>query len=700
MADLTKVGTSLLDMAGIGQYLENAMGFITSEAKASDTKKVGDVAADSIAVAGRAPAGEENNARRRVDGAYFLIDGEDKRHPFSEFMLSGTGSELYSNSQDMGTRFSDELQRLRDEMTQLRLELSRKGYTEAYQPYAGYYDRFDQNHQSHLGLYTAAVDDSQGADAASQIYVDDNSFDHFAVGDHILIHNTADNKYEMAKVESLGNDHKTINLYNKLAWAPKKGDEIYKSYGQVMDNAYYFGENTHTTNSQAETVSQIGLMDDTYKSHEPLKIQELKRGFGYTIRIPSEHQGKLMKSVSIMVQRHGTPAPLMCYLIREKDIANFYNPQQANEDHLIVGQSKPLTVDADKGTHVVTFEMFDPYKDTAGAAAQLYNPNNYPLLADKDEVNDTGFATKRVRYCMVVTTTGITTMDNQNYYDLIALTNGKEAELQTNNMLYTYKESQTKDVGNSMTMTDDLEKYDLYYRVDITSVLEEVFAALGQGMYSASFTTPDSKASNFRATLRIGREGMYHVDKNDGNYSAGNKVTFTTDKGRNYQTDLRAIGEKPVVIGTTIHHPVKGDEPGQNYFSVQEAMQLKKGDPIYPVGYTIRVKAKLNEWDPLTASYKTKDSGTFNVPFTNVIPDNVKARETSSDRLVFETDFGGKRFNDFEFEVFWEASNPNTRGSEIDGGTDTTQLGKELAGRIYDIVATVSDRYVPVEKKN
>ena len=241
MANLTKAGTSLLDMEQIGQYLNIAMGFVTKNDNASDTDKVGNVAANNIAIAGRAPAGDELNPRRKVDSAYFLVDGEGKRHPFSEFLLSNVGEQLAGGNKTMGERFSDELQRMRDELTQLRMELARKGYTEAYQPYAGFYDRFDGNHKNNLAFYTTLIEDSQGVDATSTLQVDDKSFEAFFPGDRILLHSNVEKKYELCKIESKGDDHKTLMLSNKLAWAPKQGDEIYKSYGEVSNSSFIFG---------------------------------------------------------------------------------------------------------------------------------------------------------------------------------------------------------------------------------------------------------------------------------------------------------------------------------------------------------------------------------------------------------------------------------------------------------------------------
>lgn len=51
MSDLTKVGTSLLDMDSIAEYLNIAKNFVTKNDKATDVEQVAGVDAEQIAVA-------------------------------------------------------------------------------------------------------------------------------------------------------------------------------------------------------------------------------------------------------------------------------------------------------------------------------------------------------------------------------------------------------------------------------------------------------------------------------------------------------------------------------------------------------------------------------------------------------------------------------------------------------------------------
>ena len=105
-------------------------------------------------------------------------------------------------------------------------------------------------------------------------------------------------------------------------------------------------------------------------------------GFGYTFRIPAARQKNYLSKLDIQVKKYGEPGNLMCYIIDERNIQNWKNPQKAEDDGIIIAKSQPLEVDMRLGEHIANFNFYDGM--------------NYPLLEEVDTTDH------KVRYCFII----------------------------------------------------------------------------------------------------------------------------------------------------------------------------------------------------------------------------------------------------------------------------------------------------------
>ena len=93
MSDLTKVGTSLLDMDSIAEYLNIAKNFVTKNDKATDVEQVAGVDAEQIAVA------VDKDDRTTVRNALNLND-----HPDTYFLTATEGNGIIKDNKRIKRR--------------------------------------------------------------------------------------------------------------------------------------------------------------------------------------------------------------------------------------------------------------------------------------------------------------------------------------------------------------------------------------------------------------------------------------------------------------------------------------------------------------------------------------------------------------------------------------------------------------------
>ena len=317
MPDFSKIGVSMLKIDDIADYLKLACGFIGRADKATDTEKVGGVDAKHIAVA--------DTSKRNSDGS-ILVDRETVKnamhldgHGIDHFVMKDYGDQLSSDAGAIRKNYNQEIADLRDELYQLRAELSRRGMTQRHTPYAGFYDAFRTGDAMHLnGIVSRSVGDSQGADAQRTVHVSDSFYDTVEVGDHLYLYDKNSNKDAVVEIDEKLPDHETLHFTRGTGFDLKKNMvDIYRSRGTVMDGSFTFGE-TQAYRVDDSVAMYTGLNDDTYS--ESLPLDRDNPGYAYTFRIPKNMQKSYLSKISIMAQAFGSPGDLVAYVIDEQNI--------------------------------------------------------------------------------------------------------------------------------------------------------------------------------------------------------------------------------------------------------------------------------------------------------------------------------------------------------------------------------------------
>lgn len=663
MSDLTKIGTSLLEMDDIAEYLDIAKKFVTKNQieNAPVENKVTKVAGIPV-----------TNLAYSVDGDRKTINNSMhlEGHPASYFMTANAGNSVVTNLKDTRTAYNSELKELRDEVYQLREELAKSGTLVGYKPYAGFYDMFRNNQPMHeADIMGKCIQDSA---TQYDIKIKDLEYVNFAEGDYVMLRSLVDGNTAFAMIEKKQPDGETLTLDRATGFNILKDKcVIYKSKGNVINGTFTFGE---ITPERPGTKSfYTGLDDDTYVK-KWTSIDTKHTGVGYTFRIPQHLQKNFLAQVNIQVRKYGNPGDLTCYIIDERDMDRWKNPDQAIADndkeskaykytkYHFFAKSQPLHVDGSYGMHIESFTFYDP---TAGDLAPITmadltpeeiatltpeersaldasgvimkrNQSSYPLLTEVDETNHP------VRYCMIIEAADA---DDDNRYELLLLQNrinkdGDLGDLELNNILYKYERKESSSKDPALVTNEIINAADLFYGVTLVEAVHEVFTPYDEGVYSAHFQTHEPvRLTKGRLMLRIAREGMFTIDP-DGTSTIGDMGDggVVAVKGESLMDVDGFTGSKGnnVVIGTEFRTI---ENVAGNKLTVQKGLPVSADDIVYPIGYKVAINAKLKIWDPEKCKTVIKRTQRFELPLVTIMPDQYKQSRKISDRLIFESLF-------------------------------------------------------------
>jgi len=723
-SNLTKAGTSVLKMDEISQLLDIKYDFITKdelayagdETKDKDGKLIHKNGQKIKEIAGVAPRllaiAASKDDRTTVANALHL----GGKLPAEYFTVIEAES-VKQKIQRMQDTYSAEVRELRDELNQLHMELSKKGVTEEYKPYAGFYDVFHADYPIHLHAVVATAD--QNTTVQNRIHLREEDFAKFHVGDHVLVKTdeiTGPHGHVVAtirkKLNSVGITN-TIELDQATGFANRAGKvHIYKSYGMNFKNTFAFGKFVDDKPGDKDIFTCLD--DDNYRTRK--RITADRTGYATTFRInPSKSKGSnkfFLDKIEIQVKKYGNPGDLMCYVINADDVGKWVNPKQAKDDGILIAASKPLHVDERDGEHIEEFYFGD-------------DDDNMPLIKDIDKKD------KKDRFCMIVE--AMSADSKSNYYELLFLQHYDAAtntfsDLQLNNICYQYQQldaATLKRINDRQTVitgalqtTEELNKCDMYYGITLKQCEEGQFIPYDDGIYTAQFRSQEPIAGNHvRLTMRVAREGIFNVtacSESDGNVQTGGKITFEEDATYRVDADdakdnkingfANDVTNRKIIVGTTIVTPASVQ--GEN-ITPEKGLHVEIGDPVYPIGYTARLVASNIKWDSNANREIESDSIAIPLELTQVQPDyssqqraiikeklanpkitdleknRLRAKNRISDRLVFEGDLkslvdaNGElvKFNKFELQINWSRT--------------CSSAFKSFAGRIYDLSVSV-----------
>lgn len=692
---LNKVGPSLVDLDAMEAYWHDVRKFLRKGDTVTDTDYVAGIKADLIA---EAYVPEEPNAK--VDRTTVKNSMQLGGKGAAEYMLMDTGNAASNRVSSINDNVSESLQNLRDELYQLRSELAKSGQVQDYKPYNGFIDNFRMDNPKHDETAYAVFEDSMNH---TSLKVSRSDFNDFMDGDYILV--TDKEHTDLGSIVTVSkpmpSDHMTLNLSSGMSFdITKDYTTLKKTHGSLINGTFTFGKVASRCPGTKEMVT--GNTDDSRMVAVPFgeSSADVHTGFASTFRIPSTFLNNYLMEVQIMTKQYGTPGALMCYIIRERDLALWKNPAQAEADGILVAKSNPLRPEQSvitKPADLVSFRFYDEETGT------------YPYIKNEDTLDE------KVRYLMIVVveSTHINYKDTAHTkIDLDATEDGKptstyeifftqgqsQIDLETNNVAFAYREHKQYEAGSAFSR---LEYGDIFYSITMKEAKEAAYVPYRQGLYSAKFSTPDKiTAGKARLTMRIAREGMFTVDgatsalMNDPDVRKGQVQVQATGvpyrmQDQTLNSDIGGfMGCQTVIIGQQAHQLLKST--GTDLLTLPDGQfDISRGDPVYPMNYIVAITAGYRHWDPEACMTVVENRRRIPMKFVRIIPDEDKYNDSISDRLVFECDFttededGNKtahEYNDFEIQIAWNAT--------------CTSATERFAGRIYTLNVSLEHQVI------
>ncbi len=693
---LNKVGPSMVDLDGMEAYWHDVRKFLRKGDTVTDTDYVGGIKAGLIAKAYEPDDPGKKVDRNTVKNAMQLA-GKDA----SEYMLANSGKEAEERVTAINDNVSESLQNLRDELYQLKAELAKSGQVQDTKPYNGFIDTFDYSNPKFNDISVGVAEDSI---SHTELKVPRDRFGEFMDGDMVLVSDKdhSDMGTIVTVSKTMPSDYTTLNLSSGMSFdIRKESTSLQKTHGSLVNGTFTFGKLASRYPGTREMVS--GNTDDSRLVAVPFgeSNSDVHTGFATTFRIPSTYLNNYLTEIQVMTKQYGTPGAMTCYVIRERDLAYWKNPAQAETDGLIVAKSTPLRAEQSiitKPAGLVSFYFYDEKTGT------------YPYIKNEDTLDE------KIRYVMIITIDStyinykdisrskidLDGTDNQgrptSTYEMFFTQGTGQIDLETNNIAYAYREHKQYEGGSAFTR---LEYGDLFYTIVMKEAKEAAYVPYRQGLYTAKFNTPDKiKAGKARLTMRIAREGMFKVDgstsglQNEPNVRKGQvQIQATGIPYRMEDQTLNAdiggfVGCQTVIIGQEAHQLVKST--ATDLLTLPDGQfDVKQGDPIYPMNYTAAITVGYRHWDAEACTTVVDNRRRIPMKFVRVVEDEDKHNENVSDRLIFECDFSmmngddaftAHEYNDFELQIGWNAT--------------SSQSTERFAGRIYTLNVSLEHQVI------
>ena len=637
------ISPSLLPMQAIGEYMDKVEGFSKKKEASEDTKNVGGVTAEHIAVAATNEEGELIEDRETVKNALNLGG-----IPAESYVTTEGAAALLADTYEVSVNSGNETKNLRDELYQLKAELAKAGLIKNTPCYNGYIDAFKEGQESYIKDTITVTSTDMSQVSLGYIVVEDVS--DFTAGEYIAIET---DEPQIVKIQDItGTDR--INLVNNVKGPIPVGTKITKSYGAYNEGGYVFGKRKDI--SVASQEKYIILNDDA----QPMVLTKKytpNSGYAAQINIPSTARGAV-KRVGIQAKVTGFPGGLRCYVIdntsNNEDVFTMITINDMKEQGKIIAESELIY---------------------ASQATQSYNELyfEFPSVV----------ALEKKSYIFLFVQTEA---DVNNYWELKGLRGEQAIDLQTNSKLYSFTE------GNPLIAEDG----DLYLVVVTSDIVRNQIQYAKEGLYSNKVQLTDlTPATRVRVELKVNREGRFSVVDNPNTLLPGvnsNLNTYNEDN-KSYATSIFNVGQK-IAIGTQIAE-VGNSRTDNTSFNLSKTAYAPAGAPVYRIGYSVQAKAcvtsinKTNSRNPI----KKEEVTLVELPLVAIIPGKEAGKESiSSDRLIFEAEirvneksgYTLDKFNEIETQVYWE----NKGATVVD-----LNNSPELAGKILDITVSTDSTY-------
>ena len=559
----------------------------------------------------------------------------------------------------------EEVMNLRDELYQLKAELSRKKLITNYNDYAGFHETFDTTDVVYEAEPIGKIIDT--ADTNRKVIIDEDTFKKLSVNDYIVFtYENPAREPHVARIENMTLDDLTVHFRPGAVEKPAPGTaKIYKSLGRYHRGSFAFIKESHVKMSEPRYST---FDDDTFILRRQLSSN--KEGIAYTFKINDmmfdDKSSGYFCELKIKALQMGSPDPLTAYLIYEKDIDLFKGVDHADFPNICLAESKPAVITGEGVTQLMTFDF-------------RLDDDSYPIV-------------EKERMCVIIMSKGI--VDADNYYEIQFLTNkmnGEFFDIQKNNVVYKYQHVRSA-TAPAMITDAEMNKADLYYNYVVRAIETDKIIPYKNGVYTKKLRVDDPvKAARARLTLRINREGMFKSE------SAGGidedrililEDRLKTEMNRYKMEDIAGIGAKEkdlVIVGKHI-----GEYMTQSRDDVQVTggMYLHGEEPIYRMGYKVYLRSRKIVKAPVTFEDVVEAESYHELELKAVMTDRRKRSRNISDRLIFEADLNGseiEEFNDFEIQIVWETGHTVLQAADI--------YAEEMHGAIQDLTLTLEKEF-------
>lgn len=662
--------TKMLPMEDIAKELKIVHNFSSADQKAIDTESVAGIPASNIAVIAVDELGQP--LQYRNDEEEIIIDERESVKnalyldgvPAKEYLTKTEGAVIENFGENVARTYADEIAALRDELYQLRGELTRNGFVHEHGLYAGFQDFFKTSDKKYLhnkikkgdeivetvtlcGLSPNFVNSTNvNKIIPSQIGV-------IKKGDWFIISKTdVDEHYlvRATKVELITSEEEvTFESSISTEGIPSIDNPtaviLTKVQGDYYNGTFSFSkvEDYTLTNKVRYTM----LNDDSNPSME--KITADYTGYAATFKLPQLNSGAL-KSFSVMARITGSPGALTCYVLEESKMSSIKNLsiEEVGAEKALVAKSKPISCLTASSVNLteIEFEFEDPLT------------HKLPILSGES------------RYCCVLVAEKASLSDFWEIQFSKNMTSIQNPDVQTNNHSFTYTQ------GTGFTQKDSIG--DLIFILATISIKENSESPRTEGIYTSEKVVVRNNSSLARArlTLRVNREGIFTSETkgivND------NGVIKVKTSGIN-PDNLGIKANDTIIIGNQIRKVLS--DVNAKTIAIDKAISIEEGTPVYRMGYQVFLRAIKNEWvTGASPRYEIKSDICLPMELKAVMPDDNKISDKHSERLVFECEFRDEQqlpidANEFYLQIVWKS---HLTQSDIVSNDAYT-------GRIYDL---------------
>lgn len=617
------VPISILPMEDIVNYLQIIGGFRKKDDIANDTKKVARIDSEKIAIAAMDEHGELIDDRNTVMNAIRL-----NGIPAENYLTKADSSDLMADTHKVSTIVSDEISSIRDELYQIRNELTKSGYLKGSSVYNGFYDSFRNGETKYISKEITKVAQADSRPIITDLTVLDST--QLLVGEYIAV--KSGEKTFVCQIKD--KQDKRLTIDPKISGPLDEFTSIYKTLGTYNSGEFVFGKETKSIVSSNE---RTAILKDGKVRKTITELNDRMNGFATTIMVPISMPG-MLKKISVSLAATGNPGAIKASVFEVDNTKD-------EENRILLGESDTrLSSEATIALRDLTFNF----------------PTEIPVKSGKD-------------YIVLLSTTFC---DAENKWFI----GGYDEPCQdtVHKDCYNY-------IDGNFTVANEIA--DMFISITTNEIIDNQLKLFKHGLYSIETDIHNNGFTRVRVELKVNREGRFKVIDNPNSLICDSvtALELVNEDGKSYGSagifntgDIISVGGQIARVGST--------RVNNSSFTLEQPTYCPAGSECYRIGYAVQVIARQKEIVTENALEPViiRREKLVELPLVSIIPGKEGGREDeSSDRLIFEGEIeiapGGYKlleFNNLEVQVKWETTGVNE---------EELQHYSELGGKIFDI---------------